>query len=180
MGKPSDGHDEESRRWYFWEVNKKFLQCYIRGWDIENVLQSFSGMFSVSGGNIFFSGIQTSDESARSNSNSTVLLYTFKLAALIHDSISSRNAEHAYCHLPNVCVSFNISTQLPNVSLDFLWEINLFCFWENLCPPKETIYINYGRTTSILIENCKRKPLWKENLKKEKDLVLRVVRSWCD
>ena len=73
------------------EVNKKFLQCYIRGWDIENVLQSFSGMFSVSGGNIFFSGIQTSDESARSNSTSTVLLYTLKLAALIHDSITSRN-----------------------------------------------------------------------------------------
>ena len=56
-------HDKESE----WSLKGGMVGRLIRNscsvisvWDIENLLQSFSGMFPVSGGNIFFSWIQTS------------------------------------------------------------------------------------------------------------------------
>ena len=49
--------------WYIAERLIRNSCSVISVWDIENVPQSFSGMFSVSGGNIFFSSIQTSERS---------------------------------------------------------------------------------------------------------------------
>ena len=111
--------------WYCGERLIRNSCSVISVWDIENVPQSFVGMFSVSGGNIFFSRIQTSERS-----RFTICLTVWKTWKIWTFIVLFSVIRCFKSHFPKkdnlVVIIAQIVKLIACVSLNFLQEINHF------------------------------------------------------